>query len=77
MANSAPAATAARTVACMAPEQRLQEYIAIVTDLVGHETDPCELDGRGFCVEHGWLADSECVIARARRALSADGALPA
>lgn len=51
-----------------AVEQRLNQAVPLITDLVDDED--CSLDHHGYCQAHGWFDDSECPQARAKRWLT-------
>jgi len=45
------------------------ELRKILFHFVANEIDPCRFDHHGYCQEHGWFNDSECMVSVARRAL--------
>lgn len=48
-------------------EYNLKVAIQIIEDLV--DDDPCQFDRHGYCQTHGWMDDSECPHARAKKFL--------
>lgn len=46
-------------------ENTIKEAKQIIEDLVGE--DPCEFDHHGYCQAHGWMDESECPHARAKK----------
>ncbi len=44
-----------------------RELVNILKDLV--DSDDCVLDHHGYCQSHGWLNNSECPHARAKKTL--------